>query len=303
MTDLFNGDLPSVLVPIDQSLTLREITPEELGLRFARDGQFDIVIADSRKFAKVFRKRHDHVLRDINSMQQKMSPILGACFFRDEIYFDDYGREKPCIDLTKRGALVLGAHYDPMIAAAVVMAFEAMANELGERSTQHIQPVFDLITAALSRMERAITDKVTTHLEQTFGPAIEALEWIQAFLNRRRVDISPQDQRIHCEVVKVFYGGRCPCCQLTQILDLNGQILMKENGMPVADYDHAKQSATADLHHTWLICTGNRKSCHYQMTHGAQAIAVRLARDHAWCNYQRRVIDYIEQAELQGKLL
>lgn len=97
------------------------------------------------------RTDSDNEIRDIDGIRQKIGSELSRSFFRQGNYFDDYGRQQSCFDITKRGALVLGAQYDPMVAVAVVTAFEAMANALGERATEHVQPVYDVIETALQQ--------------------------------------------------------------------------------------------------------------------------------------------------------
>jgi Rha family phage regulatory protein len=292
MTDLFGDQTLPIAVP-KLTVVREEISAEDLGLRLVSGSQNrDRIVSDSRKFAKVFGKQHRNVVRDIEIIQGKICSNLStsstATWFRKASYFDTYGREQDCYDLTRDGALTLGMSYDPVIAALVLLAFNKLEDALGDGASVHTQSMMNSINA---------------HIESLLTPLYEAVEWIQNALNRRRVDITSQDQRIHCQVTNTFFNGKCPCCQLRRILDSDGQILLKENGMPVADYDHAKQSAVADLHHTWLICTGDKTSCHYKVTHGVHAVAFRLDIEHAWCNYQRRVIDYVEQANLQGKLL
>lgn len=303
--DLFGG-LAVATAPIDEMpLPLREITPEELGLHWRVE--FNEIVADSRKFAKVFIKRHDNVLAKIDDIEQKISLNLRRSFdkphFINADYFDSYGRKQRCFDLTLRGALVLGAHYEPLIAAALVAAFEKAANALGERAASDVQYVSDVLETTLQRWHAHIEQTVGEKIKEAIRPVIEAVEWIQAFRQRTRIAISAEDKSSHRGTVHMFFGGRCPCCQFHQILNSDGELLIKETGIVAAEYDHFKQSTLADLQHTWLVCSGGKESCHYKLTHGPHAVEFRLDCEQAWANYQRRVADYLERIDLQEKLL
>lgn len=76
------------------------------------------LVMDSRDIAKQMNKRHDHVLRDIKDMFEKMDPNLGASF--KSSYLDKYGREKPCYKLPYRELLILLTGYSVELRAAVI---------------------------------------------------------------------------------------------------------------------------------------------------------------------------------------
>lgn len=56
---------------------------------FNQDGR---ILASSRDIAEKFGKRHDHILRDIESFQKDI-PNFGEMFFEDELP-DKYGRNQ-----------------------------------------------------------------------------------------------------------------------------------------------------------------------------------------------------------------
>lgn len=299
MTDLFGDQFPALITVTEPTIIREEISAEDLGLRLVTGSRNrDRIVSDSRKFAKVFHKQHMHVVRDIETIQRKIYPNLDtssvSSWFRKASYFDSYGREQPCYDLTRDGALTLGMSYDPVISALVLLAFNKLEDALGDGALVHEQSMVDHVNARLLQFE--------SRVERLFAPLLEAIEWCQAKLGRRRIDISADDMRTHREVVRKYFNGSCPCCQQCQILDAVGEILVGENGRALADYDHAKQSAIADVHHTWLVCSGYKNSCHYRLTHGPTAIEFRLDGDLHWGNYQKRIIQYFIDLEGQNDL-
>lgn len=68
---------------------------------------------DSREVAEMVGKRHDHLIRDIKKYISEMSaPNFGegnelkiqpVDFFRETVYKDAKGQERPCYDITKKG--------------------------------------------------------------------------------------------------------------------------------------------------------------------------------------------------------
>lgn len=73
---------------------------------------------DSRDIAKLLHKRHDHVLRDIKNMLEKIAPDLGASF--QSHYKDKYNREKLCFKLPHRELLILLTGYSVELRTIVI---------------------------------------------------------------------------------------------------------------------------------------------------------------------------------------
>lgn len=306
MTDLFGDQLPDLITVIKPTIMREEISAEDLGLHLVNGHRYrDRIVSDSRKFAKVFHKHHFIVLRDIDEMLKKINTNLytssASSWFQRATFLDSYGREQPCYDLTRDGALTLGMSYDSVIAALVLIAFNKLEDALGEEGSTHTQSMVDQVNTMMQQVDARIENQFA-RLWGLFESLFEAVGWCQAKLGRRRIDISTDDMRTHREVVCKFFNGSCPCCQQCQILDATGEILVGESGRALADYDHAKQSAIADVHHTWLVCSGYKNSCHYRLTHGPTAIEFRLDSDLHWGNYQKRIIQYFSDLEGQNDL-
>ena len=64
----------------------------------------------SMQVAENFGKRHDHVIRDIETIKGETSPQKWGNLFIESTYADSYGRQQKCYDLTRDGfsLLVMG---------------------------------------------------------------------------------------------------------------------------------------------------------------------------------------------------
>lgn len=85
-------------------------------------------VMDSRDVAKILKKRHYHVLRDINRI---LDTVKDATIFGG-IYFDKYGREKPLYKLPYRELMILLTGYSIELRTAVIdrwIALEKKHNE------------------------------------------------------------------------------------------------------------------------------------------------------------------------------
>lgn len=85
-------------------------------------------VMDSRDIAKLTKKRHDHVIRDIEKIIGRVAdvPIFGG------IYYDRYGREKPLYKLPYRETMILVSGYSVELRAMVIdrwIALEKKHNE------------------------------------------------------------------------------------------------------------------------------------------------------------------------------
>jgi len=85
-------------------------------------------VMDSRDVAKLLKKKHFHVLRDINRIIEEVidASILGG------IYYDNYGREKPLYKLPYRELMILLTGYSIELRTAVIdrwLALEKKHNE------------------------------------------------------------------------------------------------------------------------------------------------------------------------------
>lgn len=89
-------------------------------------------VTTSLKIAEVFGKRHDNVIRDIESLDIPTERLL---LNFEEIYFDDkYGRKQKCYKITRTGFTLLAMGYTGAKAMqfklAYIDAFDAMEQAL-----------------------------------------------------------------------------------------------------------------------------------------------------------------------------
>ncbi|MDO4721442.1 MAG: Rha family transcriptional regulator [Peptostreptococcaceae bacterium] len=92
---------------------------------------------DSREVAEMVGKRHDHLMRDIDSYIQHISaaPKIGVGdFFLKSQYFDKNKQERPCYQITKKGcefiANKLTGEKGAVFTAVYINKFHEMEQEL-----------------------------------------------------------------------------------------------------------------------------------------------------------------------------
>ncbi|GJG33422.1 hypothetical protein PRMUPPPA20_15310 [Xylanibacter ruminicola] len=87
----------------------------------------------SLEIAEICGKQHNHVLRDIRSMEPAWEKVNGSKFGLIE-YKDLRGRLKPCYSLTKTECLYVATKYDDEMRAKLVLRWEQLEME---RLAQH----------------------------------------------------------------------------------------------------------------------------------------------------------------------
>lgn len=88
----------------------------------------DTVRVDSRYVAREFGKRHDHVLRDIASLD--CSKEFRLPNFGLSSYVNEQGKKQPCYDMTRDGFMFLVMGYRGKKAAAIKEAYIKRFNEM-----------------------------------------------------------------------------------------------------------------------------------------------------------------------------
>jgi Rha family phage regulatory protein len=242
----------------------------ELGLHT----EAGVPVVNSRDLARVFDKQHQHVLRDIESVKEKISPELDRSWFRTVVSMDSYGREQPSVDLTRDGftLLVMGWTGERAMAfkVAYIEAFNAMERTLSEgkpvTSTELLQAIREIVAPLAIRFEgqdRAI-DRIETRVD-AIAEDVGSIK-LKLFNTRRR--ITEPTKRDHVDA-NVLLGGRCPCCG-------ENDVVVGNIKSPFAEFDHFYQASFPDAEHTWLIC----KKCHTGLTTG------RKPRDRAESHFR-----------------
>lgn len=98
-------------------------------------------VASSRQIAESFEKRHDHVMRDIDSIK-KDAPNFGEMFFETQAP-DSYGRPQRTYLMNRDGFTLLAMGFTGKAALEwklrYIAAFNAMEKQLATRSTSQLQ--------------------------------------------------------------------------------------------------------------------------------------------------------------------
>lgn len=135
------------------------------------DKNTDQPVVTSVDVAVNFSKRHDHVLRDIETLIERDSLNIGEMFFKDR-YTDSYGREQKCYLMNRDGFSLL------------VMGFTG-ADAL-EWKLKYIQ--------GFNTMEKALNspEKIMARALQVAHSELEGLKAYQAIANQRLNELEPK---------------------------------------------------------------------------------------------------------------
>lgn len=151
-----------------------------------KDGK---VFADSRDVAEFFGKRHDHVLRDIRSMD--LSPDLGASLFLPTALLDKYGREMPAFDMTRDGFTLLAMGFTGKKALQFKLQYIEAFNRM-EAKFKTAQPVpadnHGLLMELVS--QQAETNRLLRALVEGNQSVTSAVQAVQQALPK------PKDERM-----------------------------------------------------------------------------------------------------------
>ncbi|MBR2020798.1 MAG: Rha family transcriptional regulator [Methanobrevibacter sp.] len=92
---------------------------------------------DSRDIAKLTKKKHNIVMRDIREMLEKIGTDLYTSFERT--YLDKYGREQKCYYLPHRELLILLTGYSVELRTAVIDRWAALERHYQEERKKSIE--------------------------------------------------------------------------------------------------------------------------------------------------------------------
>ncbi|WP_246061332.1 phage regulatory protein/antirepressor Ant [Paenibacillus oralis] len=135
------------------------------------------LLADSREVAEMTGKRHDHLIRDIDSyvniLNKATTPDLGASnFFIESSYVDSKGEKRRRYDLTRKGcdmvANKMTGEKGVLFTATYVTRFEEMEHQLIEQTV----PSY-MIDDPIKRAERWIEERKEHQTLQTKSLMLE----------------------------------------------------------------------------------------------------------------------------------
>lgn len=191
-----------------------------------------------------------------NFRQHRDKMLEGRHFF--EICGDEIRRcnleadsmTRSVILLTQRGYLLLVKSFKDDLAWQVQDALvEHYFRSTGELPSNHLMRlgheiaigVREGLRLGLEPIHQKI-ESVRTEMKSGFDAVNTRIDAIE-----KRRDLTPATKRFHVDTVAAFFNNRCPCCQVSKVLDA-GQNRIN------AHYDHWFSKGRNRPHETWLVC-------------------------------------------------
>ena len=135
----------------------------------------------SREIAELTGKRHDHVMRDIQTMLIELHGENGIPKFRDTYVNQQNGQPYPCFNLPKRESLILVAGYSVVLRAKIIDRWEELETKNKEPVIQlptSNQAFLQLFTTAVAHDERLREqEEKLASFEVRLEKAIESSVW------------------------------------------------------------------------------------------------------------------------------
>ncbi|MCR5941129.1 Rha family transcriptional regulator [Ochrobactrum sp. XJ1] len=170
---------------------------------FAREG---LVLASSRDVAATFEKRHDHVLRDIDSIVRSGgSPNLGNLFFERYDYHKQARKKVRAFDMTRDGFTLLAMGFSGAKALQFklrfIAAFNAMETALKAADEMPIAPRMEEIELINAHV------KAAAEIRRIYGRSAARQYWEKSPLPQIAKDsamvmapsgIDPEDDGVDC---------------------------------------------------------------------------------------------------------
>ena len=125
----------------------------------------------SLDIAELCGKQHNHVLRDIRSMEPAWEKVNGSKFGLIE-YKDLRGRLKPCYSLTKTECLYIATKYNDEMRAKLVLRWEELERERLEQACLHKPKEIRLLATAkevLHESEEIVGEQLEIANEESEG--------------------------------------------------------------------------------------------------------------------------------------
>ena len=125
----------------------------------------------SLDIAELCGKQHNHVLRDIRSMEPAWEKVNGSKFGLIE-YKDLRGRLKPCYSLTKTECLYIATKYNDEMRAKLVLRWEELERERLEQACLHKPKEIRLLATAkevLHESEEIVGEQLEIANEESDG--------------------------------------------------------------------------------------------------------------------------------------
>lgn len=201
---------------------------------FNQDGR---ILASSRDVAEKFGKRHDHILRDIESFQKDI-PNLGEMFFEDELP-DKYGRNQKIYWMNRDGFSLLCMGFTGKKALEWKLKYIDAFNKMEEKlkSGDYLSEEEKLKLQLFSKDPLEVAAAHNRLVELATAP-LKAENEILKPKAEYHDDVLNKDGLITTTVIAKDLGFKS-ATKLNQIMNLNRIIFKNQSGtwFPYADYE------------------------------------------------------------------
>ena len=201
---------------------------------FNQDGR---ILASSRDVAEKFGKRHDHILRDIESFQKDI-PNFGEMFFEDELP-DKYGRNQKIYWMNRDGFSLLCMGFTGKKALEWKLKYIDAFNKMEEKlkSGDYLSEEEKLKLQLFSKDTLEVAAEHNRIVELATAP-LKAENEILKPKAEYHDDVLNKDGLITTTVIAKDLGFKS-ATKLNQIMNLNRIIFKNQSGTwcPYADYE------------------------------------------------------------------
>ena len=201
---------------------------------FNQDGR---ILASSRDVAEKFGKRHDHILRDIESFQKDI-PNFGEMFFEDELP-DKYGRNQKIYWMNRDGFLLFCMGFTGKKALEWKLKYIDAFNKMEEKlkSGDYLSEEEKLKLQLFSKDPLEVAAAHNRLVELATAP-LKAENEILKPKAEYHDDVLNKDGLITTTVIAKDLGFKS-ATKLNQIMNLNRIIFKNQSGTwcPYADYE------------------------------------------------------------------
>ena len=201
-------------------------------------------VTTSEFIAQAFKKRHDHVLRDIDNLLANIDPAFAAQNFREtEISTQNnlgFTVKNRAYELTKDGFMLLVMGFTGKAALAIKIAYIQAFNQMAQMLSGSLKPDFHLTAQTTPDERKPLRDAVFA-LATQYGLAYStAYKMVHQRFNVESIDMLPAEQ-IPAAVAYVHH------------LTLHGEVLDKQPETAAITFSQSelRELATVTYYCAW----------------------------------------------------
>ncbi|URZ05919.1 Rha family transcriptional regulator [Clostridium felsineum] len=179
------------------------------------------VTLDSREVAEMVGKRHDHLIRDIESyMKILQNPTMGNglnikgsdFFMKSEYQTETNGRKYICYKVTKKGCEMIGnkliGEKGIIFTAKYVTRFNEMESNIPNSSSSMITVVESQLTSLVNNLVSEKLNEIEEKCSQYYRPVSKEKQNIVSYIKRRLgINKANEEYELVKERVLIKLGG------------------------------------------------------------------------------------------------